>query len=183
MTSIARIGCAALTLALSISLAAGCGRAPASIDLVDVLPSAERRALGPPDESIHAIAVSHDGGSESALLTTAPARVLFPVRMPARARLRAQVSLAQPATGGVTIRVGIADNRLYDELLRLPITPATSSGASAWQAIDVDLGSYSGWQWSIFYQPARKTWKLVLNADPSPGGSVVWLHPTIEMRR
>ena len=27
------------------------------------------------------------------------------------------------------------------------------------------------------------TWKFVLNADATPGGSVVWLQPTIDMNR
>lgn len=172
----------AMPFVVVAALASGCGPRPAAIDLIDVLPSAERRALGPADASIHTVTISHDGVDAPALLTTAPARVLFPVRMPGRAHLRAQVSLAAPAAGGVTIRVGIADDRSYDELLRLPVMPAPNGDSAPWQSIDVDLSGYSGWQWSLFYHPAHKTWKLVFNADPSPGGSIVWLRPTIEMR-
>jgi hypothetical protein len=170
-------------LLLAIACGAGrCGSAPASIDLVAALPTAERRALAPPDTAIHATVVSRDGAGQPALVTDAPARVIFPVNMPARARFRTAVSLQSPPGTGVTIRMGIADSRLYEELLRLSLEPP-AAGADPWRTIDVDLGAYSGWQWSLFYHPSRITWKLVLNADATPGGSVVWLRPTIDMRR
>ena len=112
--------------------------------------------------------MSRDGAGQPALVTDAPARVIFPVNMPARARFRTAVSLQSPPGTGVTIRMGIADSRLYEELLRLSLEPP-AAGADPWRTIDVDLGAYSGWQWSLFYHPSRITWKLVLNADATPG--------------
>lgn len=114
-------------------------------------------------------------------MTDAPARVIFPVNMPVRAHFRTAVSLQSPAGGGVTVRMGVADNRSYDELLRVTVEPP-APGADPWKLVDVDLGEYSGWQWSLFYRPARITWKLVLNADATPGGRVIWLNPRIVMR-
>jgi hypothetical protein len=162
-------------------IVAGCGASPPSIDLVAVLPAAERRALGPADVAIRATMVSRDGANRPALVTDAPARVIFAVNMPARARFRSAVALQSAAGTGVTVRMGIADARAYDELLRVGVQPAPT-GVDPWTPIDVDLGAYSGWQWSIFYRPARITWKLVLNADATPGGSVVWLNPIVDMR-
>jgi hypothetical protein len=146
-----------------------------------VLPTAERRALGQADAAIRATVIARDRTDQPALVTEAPARVIFPVNMPARAHFRAAVSLQPPAGAGVTVRMGIADNRRYDELLRMNVEPSTP-GTDPWRPIDVDLRAYSGWQWSLFYRPSRITWKLVLNADATPGGSVVWLNPTIDMR-
>lgn len=142
---------------------------------------AERRALGPADVAIHATVIARDRSDQPALVTDAPARVIFPVNMPVHAHFRAAVSLQSPAGTGVTVRMGIADNRRYDELLRVNVGPPVP-GADPWRPIDVDLRAYSGWQWSLFYRPSSITWKLVLNADATPGGSVVWLNPLIDMR-
>jgi len=159
-----------------------CGSPPASIDLVAALPTAERRALGSPDAAIRATVVTRDRVDQPALVTDAPARVIFPVNMPARARFRTAVSLQSAAGTGVTIRIGLADSRSYDDLLRVNVEPS-APGVDPWKPIDVDLGAYSGWQWSLFYRPARITWKLVLNADATPGGSVIWSRPIIDMGR
>ena len=171
---------AALLLVLACG-AGRCGSPPASIDLVAALPTAERRALAAPDTAIRATVVTRDRLDQPALVTAAPARVIFPVNMPARGRFRTAVALQSSAGTGVTIRVGIADSRSYDELLRVRVEPA-APGADPWRTIDVNLGAYSGWQWSLFYRPSRITWKLILNADATPGGSVVWLNPLIDMR-
>lgn len=175
-----RVWIVCFTLAL-VCGACGHGPSPASIDLTAALPSAEKRALGPPDEAIRATVVSRDRGEHPAIVTEAPARVLFPVRMPARARFHTAISLVAGSGAGVTIRVGISDNRSYDELQKLLVAPA-APGADPWQALDIDLAPYSGWQWSLFYRPGNTTWWLVFNADPTPGGRVAWLEPRIEMR-
>ena len=170
---------------LGLALVCGaCGRgpSPAPIDLTAALPSAEKRALGPPDEAIRATVVPRDHAEHAAIVTEAPARVLFPVRMPRRALLHTAISLVAGSGAGVTIRVGISDNRSYDELEKLLVSPA-AAGADPWHAIDVDLAAYSGWQWSLFYRPAHMTWRLVFNADATPGGRVAWLEPRIEMKQ
>ncbi len=153
---------------------------PTSIDLVAALATAEKRALGPPDDAIRATVISRDQIDHPAIVIAAPARVLFPVRMPTRARLRTSVSLVSGSGAGVTIRVGISDNRSYDELQKLTVAPA-AGGADPWKTIEVDLAPYSGWHWSLFYRPGQMTWRLVLNADATPGGRVAWLEPKIEM--
>jgi hypothetical protein len=169
---------------ISVMLAlvcAACGGGPSasSIDLVGALPSAEKHALGLPDEAIRATVVSRDQIERPAIVTGAPSRVLFPIRLPARARFHTAISLV--AGTGVTIRVGISDNRSYDELQKLLVAPSTT-GAVPWHTLDIDLAPYSGFQWSLFYRPGNMTWRLVFNADATPGGRVAWLEPKIEMR-
>jgi hypothetical protein len=165
-----------------VSGACGRGTAPSSIDLAAALPSAEKRALGSPDAAIRATTVVRDHVEHPAIVTAAPARVIFPVRMPARARFHTAISLLDGTGTGVTIRVGISDNRSYDELKKLLVAP-TVAGADPWQTVDIDLAPYSGWQWSLFYRPGNLTWRLVFNADATPGGHVAWLEPRIEMKQ
>ena len=171
------IGIGAVVIAAS-----RCGGTPAPIDLLAALPTAERRAAGPIDRAIVLIAVAGDRGTEPVLQIQAPARVSYPVRLGAHAWLRGDVMLATGSGEGVTVRVGIADTRTYEELLHLPVNPPRY-GIDTWRTVDLDLGAYSGWQWSLFYRPSGITWKLIFNADPTPSGSVIWRRLRIEMAR
>jgi hypothetical protein len=105
---------------------------------------------------------------------TAPARVTWSLRLPPHAHLRTAARLVGAnASQGVTVRVGISDNRIYEQLARVVVP------SSAWQDMDVDLTRYSGFQWSLFYRPSQTTWRLIFSADPTPGGAVAWAIPLI----
>jgi hypothetical protein len=150
------------------------------IDLMSELPRAERRAHGAIDQLVRIDLVNIGGDVEPALVMDAPARVIYSLKMPGTARLRTRVAVTSNGGGvasGVQIRVGVSDDRFYDELLRLRLLPA-----QPWTPVDVDLSRYSGPKWSVFYQPGRQTWKLILNADVMPGGAAAWAQPAIEMR-
>ena len=164
--------------------AAACGGRTAEvsipIDLLTELPRAERRASGIVDQAVRVDLVGVAGDVEPALVMEAPARVIYSLKMPGAARLRSGVAVtasAATAANGVQIRVGVSDDRFYDELLRMRL-----ASAHPWTPIDVDLSRYSGWKWSLFYQPGRQTWKLILNADVMAGGAAAWARPVIEMR-
>jgi hypothetical protein len=118
------------------------------------------------------------GESDPVLLLAAPARLTWAVRFPEAAELEASVGLAGPAQGaaeprGVTLRIGIADDRSYDELARLPLHPSGSPGID-WHPIRVNLGAYFGAKLSLFYRPSRISWNLTIAVDPTPDGTVVW---------
>jgi hypothetical protein len=150
------------------------------IDLLAELPRAERRAPGKIDQAIRVDLVNVAGDVEPSLVMEAPARLIYLVKMPGTARLRTSVAVTSNAAGiasGVQIRVGVSDDRFYDELIRVRLP-----GARPWTPLDVDLSRYSGPKWSVFYQPGRQTWKLILNADMMPGGAAAWAQPAIEMR-
>jgi hypothetical protein len=119
--------------------------------------------------------VADAGASIPVLLTAAPARLTWLVRFPARADFDASAGVVpgDPAAAGVTVRIGLSDDRAYEELARLPLTAHAGPGIT-WQPIRVDLGAYSGWQWSLFYRPSRINWNLIVAADPTPGGTVAW---------
>lgn len=182
-SSMTRVGITT-AVAVAVVLSAGCGQ-PSTlppIDLLNDLSRAERRAPPPSDRSIRADFVHVRSDVAPALLMTAPARVLYPVRMPARARFVADVGLVDPVpeTAGVVVRVGLSDGRRYEEVFRAVLDHA-SHGRTPWAQVAIDLSAYSGWQFSVFYQPSRRDWQLVLNADSAPGGTVAWVRPTIEM--
>ena len=154
-----------------MAAAAGCGGSvPAPALPIDLVSRAETAFIQPTPAVARVDAVSIGGASTRALLMTSPARATWEVRFGERVELVASVALV-PAEGsadaqGVFVRVGISDGRTYDELLRTPLAPD-----GPWQAIRVDLSPYSGWKWSLFYQPSRVTWKVILNAD-QPGGTL-----------
>jgi hypothetical protein len=153
-----------------------------SIDLLAELPHAERRAVGAPDQSIRADVVRSADEVLPALVMDAPSRVIYQVRMPTRARFVSKVTLvATPqGVGAVTARLGLSTNRRYEEIFRLSLTQGPDQ-SSRWIPVNVDLSEYSGWHWSVFYRPSRWTWNLILNADATPGGSLAWARPLVEM--
>jgi len=149
-------------------------------DLIARLSDAERRAAGPLDEWVRAGAAGPSDDRRVALLTTAPARVIWTGRLPERAWIETAVLLADGA--GATARIGISDLRLYEGLARIELGPAGGS-EPAWQPVHVDLGQYAGWQWSLFYRPSSIEWRLVFSADATPGGTIAWARPVIKRRR
>ena len=98
----------------------------------------------------------------------APSRVTWPVQLTERAELTAHVAMVGATTDqGVTIRIGISDNRSYDELSRIRL-------GTDWRPIHIDLSAFSGWRFSLFYHPNKKIWNLIVNADATPGGTAAW---------
>src|SRR3954465_13289004 len=126
-------------LLLPLLLAAGCGRraaaGPLPIDLMNELPRAERRAPGVIEQATRTDLVNIGSDVQPALVMEAPARITYLVTMPGAARLRTKVALTANASGaaaGVQIRVGVSDDRFYDELIRLKVP------AGVWTPIDLD---------------------------------------------
>jgi len=162
-------------------LSCGCGASgrtgPLQIDLLHELPRALIQAPAS-SPGPHVDLVPAESGLAPALVTPAPSRVTWTLQLTQRAELVARAGLMPDPTAtvaqGVTLRVGISDNRSYDELLRMKLDPAPAGSATPWRPILLDLSEFSGWKWSVFYQPPRKTWKLIINADATPGGTAAW---------
>ena len=163
----------------ALPLVGACGRTPAPllIDLVRELPRAHVQAPAT-SPGARADLVPSASGLVPALVMSAPSRVTWTLQFTERAELAAEVALAAEqgaaAGDGVTLRIGISDNRSYDELLRVRLDKPPAGAPPAWRPILLDLSAFSGWKWSLFYQPSRMQWKLILNADATPGGSAVW---------
>lgn len=150
---------------------------PLPIDLVRELPRAQVQA--PPDApGARQDFAPTEGGPVPALIMTAPSRVTWTLQFADAAELVARVALLDEAGAGiapgVTLRVGISDNRAYTEPLRLRLDPTAAGSRLVWRPIRLDLSEFSGWKLSLFYQPSRRTWKLIVNADATPGGTAAW---------
>jgi hypothetical protein len=153
----------------------------AFVDLLDTLPSAERRAALPVDSAIRVDLVGPQGDLRPAIVTATPARVIWSTRLPSRARLDTAVLLVDDGqglvSGSATARIGISDDRRYEQLAIVPLDGAARP--RTWQTVSIDLGAYSGWQWSVFYRPWKMTWRVVFSADGERGGYIAWARPMV----
>jgi hypothetical protein len=163
---------AAVLLVLLSSACAETGGHPQEVDLLTALPSAEVRAGSDVSTAVRPDVVTIAGDSRTALVLRTPARVTWTTSLPVHAVLRTSVALLPDGPQDVTIRVGLSDNRLYEDLTRVAAAPG-------WQAQVVDLRRFSEWKFSIFYQPLRQTWRLVINAEGPPGGQVALDRPVL----
>ena len=168
---------AALVIAMVLAFV-GCGDVrdrPSEIDLLSLLPTAERRSAGNVDESIRADVVGVAGDIRTAIVLRAPARVTWQFLLPVHARLTTSMVLLPGSTGGsqgVTVRIGLSDQRSYKELAQI-------DAAGAWTPVTLDLREYSEWKFSLFDQPLRKRWQLVVNVDARPGGTIALERPRL----
>jgi hypothetical protein len=91
--------------------------------------------------------------------------------------------LAQHTLSG-TMRASIdvpVPSRIIEALFDRTVTVAPGAD-TAWSPVSVDLSAYAGRKWSIFYQPDRVEWRLVLSTDKIQGAGVraVWGEPGID---
>jgi hypothetical protein len=175
----------AVTLALALLLPGwACGpsdRAPVRIvDLVREMRSAEAR---PSAAAFEVADVSLFGRSGPAIRTLAPSRLVFVLAIPLRSTFSARVAIDSSVDGGpqqpLRFRVGISDDRIYESLASVVLTPGAQTD---WTELRADLSAYAGWQWSVFYRPGERRWRLVLGVDSvaGPPGRGVWSAPGIE---
>jgi hypothetical protein len=158
----------------------------AFVDLLETLPAAERRAAIPIDVAVHIDLVGPGGDPRPAIVMATPARVIWSTRLPLRARLETAIMLVDDGHGlksaSAAARIGISDNRRYDQLAIVALD-SSSATSHTWQPVSIDLGSYAGWQWSVFYRPWEKTWRLIFSADGESGGRIAWARPIVGQKR
>jgi len=121
-------------------------------------------------------------GVKRGILANVPSRLTFPLLIPRRSTFRAVVALAEPASGGVRFRVGMSDDRRFEPLSQITLDATADGGRSA--ELSADLSAYAGWKWSVFYQPDRWIWRLVLSTDALSAvpTQAIWSEPRIEAR-
>jgi len=182
-------------LALTIAILAGlsavwCGQAGPTpeiryVDLLASLPRAEKRPLG---SEFSAGLVTLGGEAQTALDVPAASRVIWSERLPDRAVLETAVgvspALSAAGRGNAMFRIGIADERSYDEL---GATEVPLDAPPRWQRVSIDLSKYGGFRWSLFYRPRWKIWKVTFNTTVkglgcSAGAAdrLYWARPVVE---
>ena len=121
------------------------------------------------------------GVAHPSLVVPVPSRLTIPLPLPRRGLLRASAALEpssrENSAASVRLRVGVSDDRIYERLTDVVLTP----GQRGWVDVRTDLSAYAGWKWSLFYHPERMTWRVVLAADAIDGipTTAVWGSPEI----
>jgi hypothetical protein len=164
-----------------VILCAGCRHVEDTpVRVVNLVREVDRAELRPPS-GFEVATREIAGTSYPSIVVAVPSRFTVPLPLPRRGVLRAFASL-DPAPPGVPaaavrLRVGVSDDRIYERLTDIVLTP----GDRRWVAVRTDLSAYAGWKWSIFYHPDRTLWHLVLAADAIGGvpARAVWGAPEI----
>jgi hypothetical protein len=173
----------AVLAALGLTLAA-C--APADLPPVRIVNLVRdfRDAEARPSRAAFEVAdVSVAGQSEPAIRTIAPSRLIFVLPLPRRSTFAARVAIDGGIDGAspqpLQFRVGVSDDRIFEQLADVLLTPGMQAG---WTELRADLSAYAGWQWSLFYRPEERRWRLVLSTDAvsGVGGRGVWGAPGID---
>ncbi len=153
------------------------------IDLLRELPRAARAPAGEADRLISVQLIDHAGTPKPALVMRATSRVIWQIQMREVAEL--QTDIARLAGGNpaaeLSVRIGVSDERLYEDYFRERLA-APPDGTPVWQPLAIDLSLYSGRKWSLFYQPSRRTWSLVLNVQGGEA-AVALVEPRIIRRQ
>ena len=172
-----------LSLACLTNYACGPQATPTfeTLDLLRALPRAERRGPAPLGEPAEAAFDGFGADLRPSIVVVVPSRIVWRgLRFPKRSLVRTSIG-ARPgaASTDILFRIGISDERTYEELARQVVR----AGTPGWTDISVDLSPYAGWQWSLFYHPDRRCWNLIFNVSASSGASPapegLWAQPAI----
>ncbi len=144
------------------------GPARTYIDLLDQLGAAEKQPVHAPADAFQVVAAAANGRARRSLSVRVPARVTWTVRIPRHATLRAAVAAEGRASAPVAVRfrVVISDGRVSEELMAPVVVAASTRADRGWVPLVVDLSGYAGWQWSLFYRPSSRPWRLSFTAEP-----------------
>jgi len=163
-----------LLCVLACSGGHGAASPRAAVPVVDFIQDFDRAEKSP--TSGYAL-VLHTASTtpHPAISSPVPGRIVWQLRLPRRGVFHTLVALDGAASARV--RVGLSDDRVYEERARARLT----ADRRDWTSLEVDLSPYAGWKWSLFYRPDRIAWRVVLSTDAIDGvpGRVVWGVPVI----
>jgi hypothetical protein len=177
-----RAACAALAL-LGVTIAACAPADRSPVRIVDLLRDFRDAETRPSPTAFELTDVSVSGQSEPAIRTIAPSRLIFVLPIPRRSTFAVRVAIDGGIDGAppqpLRFRVGVSDDRIFEQLAEVLLTPGVPAG---WTELRADLSAYAGWQWSLFYRPEERRWRLVLSTDAVSGvrGRGVWGAPGID---
>jgi hypothetical protein len=144
------------------------------VNLIREIDSAEKRPIGGFEVATREI----DGHSHPSIVMPVPSRLTIRLPLPRHGVLRAVASIdPHSAAVPIRLRVGVSDNRIYEQLTDVILSP----GERQWTVMHTDLSAYAGWKWSLFYHPERMIWGVVVAADAIGGAPTraIWGSPEI----
>jgi hypothetical protein len=158
-------------LLLLVGCRAGADRS--SLSVVDFIKEFDRAEKRPP-AAYALIDYSVGGTRHPSISAPAPGRIIWELPLPRRGVFHAAVTI--DGTVPVRFRIGVSDDRIYEDL-----ASTTISSAASWTDLATDLSAYAGWKWSLFYRPERRRWRVVLSTDAVAGiaGRALWGQPLI----
>jgi hypothetical protein len=153
-----------IVFVLVLSALAGC-TAPRqdAIDFVDRYPLSEKRSAFDPTLAFSVRDVTIEGTRRRSILAHAPARLSWPIHVPADGKFETFGSLRPEAWDrrgdGVVFRVGVSIGTRYIVLASTHVDPFHRPGDRRWVPLEADLSAY-----------ANQTVTFVLSTDASPAG-------------
>jgi len=170
--------------AIACAVVAACGSDGSqpqirTVDLIKRFGDAEKR---PVSGSFELAQHTLSGTMRASIDVPVPSRIIWSTHVPRKATLNLDAAvLPSRSPAVVRFRIGVSDHRIYEALFDRTVTVAPGAD-TAWSPVSVDLSAYAGRKWSIFYQPDRVEWRLVLSTDKIQGAGVraVWGEPGID---
>lgn len=150
------------------------------VGVVNLIREADRADKRPPT-GFEITTRDIDGTAHPSIVVPVPSRLTISLPLPRHGMLRAFASLEPSPAGApvapVRLRVGVSDNRIYEQLTDVVLSPQDRR----WILVQSDLSAYAGWKWSLFYHPDRVMWHVVLAADAIGGvpARAAWGSPEI----
>jgi hypothetical protein len=121
-----------------------------TIDLVQMLPQAEKRSSPvPPDQAIKVVRVTINGETKTCITEQAHGRITFRLTPPPDSWFNAAIAL-DPSVwdkegDGVLFRLGVSDGKTkYEELLNQHVDPAGNPSDRRWIPVVIDLSPWAG---------------------------------------
>jgi hypothetical protein len=149
---------------------AACRRSAATtiraIDLLQQFSHAERR---PVNGAFVLAEHTVSGQSRTSLAVPVPGRITWTTALPRRAALRLDAAVAGDSPHAVArLRIGISDDRVYETLLEKEVS-SDDTDRYGWTPLSAGLSRYAGPQFSLFYRPDGREWRVILSVDPVAG--------------
>ena len=126
------------------------GGAAAAVDLIQLLPKADRRSgPGPVDQAIRVVTVTIAGESKPCILEQAHGRITFRLTPPPSAWFTASLAVDPSAWekegDGVLFRLGVSGSGIeYEELLNQHLDPVANKSERRWIPVAIDLSAWAG---------------------------------------
>jgi hypothetical protein len=131
------------------------GGGAAVVDLIQLLPQAERRSVPEPvEQAIRVVAVTIAGESKPCILERAQGRITFRLTPPPSAWFTASLavdpSVWDSEGDGVLFRLGVSGRGSeYEELLNQHLDPSANKSERRWIPVAIDLSAWAGREVSL----------------------------------